>query len=106
MARYIHIRCWAVVARLPHDPHASLILSLQLKDITCLMYCVPTFAPQSQSNDAILDCCNLLGEPRHCLGIVASSRGYIAGRIAFRGEVTQYTNKYSTSPLIRNTVLG
>lgn len=44
-------------------------------------------AVQTQCNDAILDCCNLLGEPRHCLGIVASSRGYIAGRIAFRGEV-------------------
>lgn len=43
---------------------------------------------QTQCNDAILDCCNLLGEPRHCLGIVASSRGYISGRIAFRGEVS------------------
>ncbi|CAN0320425.1 unnamed protein product, partial [Ectocarpus sp. 8 AP-2014] len=37
-------------------------------------------------NDAILDCCSLLGEPRHCLGIVASSRGYLAGRISIRGE--------------------
>ncbi|CAM9175225.1 unnamed protein product, partial [Hapterophycus canaliculatus] len=41
---------------------------------------------QTKCNDAILDCCTLLGEPRHCLGIVASSRGYLAGRIAIRGE--------------------
>lgn len=42
---------------------------------------------QTKCNDAILDCCSLLGEPRHCLGIVASSRGYLAGRISIRGEV-------------------
>lgn len=42
---------------------------------------------QTKCNDAILDCCALLREPRHCLGIVASSRGYLAGRISVRGEV-------------------
>ncbi|CAM9229214.1 unnamed protein product, partial [Ectocarpus sp. 6 AP-2014] len=47
---------------------------------------VKHFANQTKCNDAILDCCSLLGEPRHCLGIVASSRGYLAGRISIRGE--------------------
>ncbi|CAM9225290.1 unnamed protein product, partial [Scytosiphon promiscuus] len=47
---------------------------------------VTHFANQTKCNDAILDCCALLEEPRHCLGIVASSRGYLAGRIAIRGE--------------------
>eukprot|EP00752_Nemacystus_decipiens_P009762 g8718.t1 len=47
---------------------------------------VKHFANQTKCNDAILDCCALLGEPRHCLGIVASSRGYLAGRISIRGE--------------------
>ncbi|CAM9155687.1 unnamed protein product, partial [Choristocarpus tenellus] len=37
-------------------------------------------------NDAILDCCAILGEPRHCLGIVASARGFFGGRIKIRGE--------------------
>ncbi|CAN0446311.1 unnamed protein product, partial [Discosporangium mesarthrocarpum] len=40
-------------------------------------------------NDAILDCCALLEEPRHCLGIVASARGSFSGRVKIRGEGTQ-----------------
>ncbi|CAM9782536.1 unnamed protein product, partial [Laminaria digitata] len=47
---------------------------------------VKHFASQTKCNEAILDCCALLGEPRHCLGIVASPRGYLAGRISIRGQ--------------------
>lgn len=52
----------------------------------CYIFLLPN--GQTKCNDAILDCCSLLGEPRHCLGIVASSRGYLAGRISIRGEVS------------------
>jgi DNA topoisomerase VI subunit A len=39
---------------------------------------------QTECNAAILNACAALNEPRHCLGIVASSRGFYTGRLRIR----------------------
>jgi DNA topoisomerase VI subunit A len=39
---------------------------------------------QTECNAAILNACAVLNEPRHCLGIVASSRGFYTGRLRIR----------------------
>lgn len=46
---------------------------------------------QAGCNNAILDACAVLEEPRHCLGIVASARGFYTGRLCTRHHVPNST---------------
>lgn len=40
------------------------------------------FRSQEQVNRIVLDVSCMLGVPRHCLGITATSRGFIQGRLS------------------------
>eukprot|EP01084_Bolivina_argentea_P168803 292656_1 len=47
---------------------------------------------QLRSNQAILDLAAMLGEKRHCLNIVAGSRGHIAGRLRVKQRGGEWTD--------------